>query len=190
MVITRFIYFAQAVAIFFYTLAITSNSCTAGWTGVNILYHCDNCPDITPYTQFTYTYTAIANQSRISFSFREDSGCFALDGVSVRSILAPGIELIGNGGFETGTKSSWTYCNPGGAASAGEVMANSAGFFCMSTTYQSKFGSYFYYDGAVGNCDYLYQKFPTHVGETYTISYWLFNLGYASQSSADIMISV
>ncbi|CAF2417692.1 unnamed protein product [Rotaria sp. Silwood2] len=172
------------------TVTITSNTCTSGWKGVTVLYHCNNCPDIPPYTQYTYTYTAISNRTRIAFSFREDEGCFALDAVSVRSIAAPTIELIANNGFETGTLSSWTYCNPNSAISAGAVMQNSDSFQCMGYTDQAQSGSYFYYDGAVGNCDYLIQMFSTIVGQTYTISYWLYNQGSAHPSSADVIISI
>ncbi|CAF3249806.1 unnamed protein product [Rotaria sp. Silwood2] len=49
---------------------ITSNTCTSGWKGVTTLYHCSNCQNITTYTQYTYTYTAISNRTRIAFSFR------------------------------------------------------------------------------------------------------------------------
>ncbi|CAF0739805.1 unnamed protein product [Rotaria sordida] len=173
------------------TVTITSNTCTAGWKGVTVLYHCTSCPNIVPYTQYTYTYTAISNRTRIAFAFREDEGCFALDAVSVRRLTAPTIELIGNNDFETGTLSSWTYCNPNSASSAGEVIPNSDNFQCMTSTYQAKSGSYFYYDGAVGNCDYLIQTFSTIVGQTYTISYWLYNRGNtAYPSSADVIISI
>ena len=169
---------------------ITSNICTVGWNGVTVLYHCDNCPDISPYAQFTYTYTAISNQTRITFAFREDVGCFALDAVSVRSTSAPTVELIANNDFETGSLSSWTYCNPKSATSGGEVIKNSQNINCVGFTYQAKSGSHFYFDGAVGNADYLIQTFPTNVGSTYTISYWLYNQGTASASSADVIISV
>ena len=117
-------------------------------------------------------------------------GCFALDAVSVRSITAPTVELIANNGFETGDLSSWTYCNPQSATSAGEVIKNSDNFQCMGYTYQAKIGSHFYYDGAVGNADYLIQTFPTIIGATYTISYWLYNQGSGSASSADVIISI
>ncbi|CAF1012788.1 unnamed protein product [Rotaria sp. Silwood1] len=169
---------------------ITSNSCTSGWKSVTLLYHCSNCPDIAPYTQYTYTYTAISNRTRIAFAFREDSGCFALDAVSVRSIITPSTELIANNGFETGTLSSWTYCNPSSATAAGEVKQNSDSFQCMGYTYQAQSGTHFYYDGAVGNCDYLIQMFTTIVSQTYTISYWLYNQGTGSASSADVIISI
>ncbi|CAF2407581.1 unnamed protein product [Rotaria sp. Silwood2] len=172
------------------TATITSNTCTSGWKGVTVLYHCNNCPDIPPYTQYTYTYTATSNRTRIAFAFREDEGCFALDAVSVRSIAAPTIELIANNDFETGTLSSWTYFNPNGAISAGAVKQNSDSFECMSYTYQAQSGSYFYYDGAVGNCDYLIQMFSTIVGQTYTISYWLYNRDTVSASSVDVIISI
>ena len=117
-------------------------------------------------------------------------GCFALDVVSIRSITAPTVELIANNDFETGTLSSWTYCNPQSAVSAGEVIKNSDNFLCMSYIYQAKSGTHFYYDGAVGNADYLIQTFPTTVGTTYTISYWLYNQGSGSASSADVIISI
>ncbi|CAF0745197.1 unnamed protein product [Rotaria sp. Silwood1] len=172
------------------TVTITSNSCTSGWKSVTLLYHCSNCPDIAPYTQYTYTYTAISNRTRIAFAFREDSGCFALDAVSVRSIITPSTELIANNGFETGTLSSWTYCNPSSATAAGEVKQNSDSFQCMGYTYQAQSGTHFYYDGAVGNCDYLIQMFTTIVSQTYTISYWLYNQGTGSASSADVIISI
>lgn len=176
-------------AILFF-LAITSNTCTSGWKGVTVLYHCDNGSNISPYKQYNYTYTAILNQTRIAFSFREDAGCFALDNVSVRNTAAPTVELIANNDFETGTLSSWTYCNPQSASSAGQVKKNSDNFQCMGFTYQAKSGTYFYYDGAVGNCDYLVQTFATDIGSTYTISYWLYNQGIGSASSADVVISI
>ncbi|CAF1235174.1 unnamed protein product [Adineta steineri] len=136
------------------TASITSNTCTSGWTGVTILYHCTNCTTIHPYAYYSYTYVAIATLTRISFSFREDNGCFAIDTVSVRSTAAPTVELISNNDFETGSFSSWTYCNPNGASAAGKVYHS---LFCVSYTLTPKSGSYFYYDGAVGNNDYLSQ---------------------------------
>jgi hypothetical protein len=60
----------------------------------------------------------------------------------------------------------------------------------MSVIYQARSGTHFYYDGAVGNCDYLIQTFATNIGATYTISYWLYNQGIGSASSADVIISI
>ena len=103
--------------------------------------------------------------------------------------MTPGVELIANNGFETGNLNSWTYCNPAGATSAGAVKATTDYLFCEGVYYQAKLGSYYYYDGAVGNIDYLYQVFNTEVGQTYTVSYWLFNLGSGTASNAYVMVS-
>ena len=100
------------------------------------------------------------------------------------------MELIANNDFETGSLSPWTYCNPKSAASPGKVIKNSDYEQCLGYTYQAKSGSHFYFDGAVGNADYLIQTFLTTVGTTYTISYWLYNQGSGSASSADVIISI
>ncbi|CAM4819243.1 unnamed protein product [Rotaria magnacalcarata] len=170
-------------------VTITSNACTSGWKGIIVLYHCDNCPNVQPYTKYTYTYTAIANLTRLTFAFREDVGVFALDTVSVTSILAPSVQLLVNNGFETGSESSWTYCCPSTATSWAGVGQYSANIYNMGVTYQPQSGTFFYYDGTGSGCDYLSQKFSTTVGGTYTISYWLYNLGSGSASSADVIMS-
>ncbi|CAF1264266.1 unnamed protein product [Adineta steineri] len=173
------------------TASITSNTCTSGWTGVTILYHCTSCPTIYPNAYYSYTYVAIANLTRISLVLREDVGCFAIDNVSVRSTAAPSVELISNNGFETGNLSSWTYCNPGGASvpGAGEVFNS---LLCISLTLVPKSGSYFYCDGVVGYNDYLSQTFTTVIGQLYNVSFWLSNDAGNNNgtSAADILLSV
>ena len=69
-------------------------------------------------------------------------------------------------------------------------MKNSDNFQSMGYTYQAKSGTHFYVDGAVGNADYLFQIFPTTIGATYTISFWLYNRGSGTASSADVIISI
>ena len=130
-----------------------------------------------PSQQFTYTFTALANRARITFSFPEDVGCLALDGV----------ELLADNGFERSKSNSWTYCNPTSATSAGTVTSDY--LFCEGVPYQAKLGSYYYYDGAVANADYLYQMLNTTVDETYTVSYWLFNLGSGTSSNTDVFVA-
>ncbi|CAF4629474.1 unnamed protein product [Rotaria socialis] len=173
------------------SVTITSNDCTSNWTGVSILYHCDNCANVIPYAQYTYTYVAIATATRISFAFREDIGLFLLDDVSVVNVNAPSVQLIVNGGFETGSLSSpWIYCNPYGASAAAFILSNSANLNWGGVTFLAHSGSYCYCDGAVTYADYLSQTFPTNVGDTYNISYWIYNCGSGSASSADVLLSI
>ncbi len=170
--------------------AITSNTCTSIWNSVSLYNFCTNCPDIVPYQQYAYTYIAIANQTRITFAIREDTGYFALDDISVTSISAPTVELLINGGFEAGTLLPWIYCNPSGSSFPGTLEQTSSNFSYQSYTYAAHEGNYYYLDGAVGQADYLSQMFATIIGQTYNISFWLYNHGSGTNSNVNIIISI
>ena len=95
-----------------------------------------------------------------------------------------------NGGFETGSFSSWIYCNPSSASYAGILKQNSDNFFSSGQAYSSHTGNYYYLDGAVGQADYLSQIIATNPGETYNISFWLFNEGSGTNNDANVIISI
>jgi hypothetical protein len=151
---------------------------------------CNNCPDINPYQQYSYTYVAIATQTRIAFALRENSGYYGVDDVSVRSTSAPAVELLSNGGFESGSFAPWIHCNPAGSTSPGVIRSTSSSFSYGGFTYAAHGGNYYYLDGAVGRADYLSQLFPTVIGQTYTISFWMYNQGSGSNSDANIILSI
>ncbi|CAF4555543.1 unnamed protein product, partial [Rotaria socialis] len=168
---------------------ITSNTCTSGWQGITILYHCyNNCTGHSSYLQYTYSYVAIANTTRITFAFRDDSYFFAFDNITIWGNAAPSTQLISNGGFETGHISPWTYCNPNVASNAGKVQLGSTAY--NGYTYTPYSGMYFYMDGSVGAPDYLSQTFATTIGSTYNISYWLYNGAGGTGVSVDVIMSV
>lgn len=164
--------------------------CTATWSNITNISICTNCPDIEPYRQYSYTYVAISNFTRLTFAFREDVGYFALDTISVRSISTPSINLVDNSGFETGNLSSWIYCNPSASSYAGITKKNSDNFVYKGKTYQAYLGNYFYLDGAVGNADYLSQMLSTDIGDTYNISFWLYNQGNGINRFANVIFSI
>ncbi len=108
----------------------------------------------------------------------------------MRNISAPTVELLTNYGFETGNFSPWIYCNPAGSSYAGVIELTSNNFIAEGKTYAAHSGNYYYLDGAVGQADYLSQTFTTNIGETYNISFWLYNQGSGSNSNADLIISI
>jgi hypothetical protein len=108
----------------------------------------------------------------------------------VRNTSAPSVELLTNGGFETGDFTSWTYCNPAGAAYPGTLKKTSDNFVAHGQAYAAHSGIYYYLDGAVGSDDYVSQTFSTVIGATYNISFWLFNHGFSSNSDFNIIISI
>lgn len=144
-----------------------------------------------PYTQYTYTYVAIASTTRITFAFREDLGSFLLDDVSVVNINSSNNELIVDGSFENGSLSpSWDHCVPFNSTSDGFILSNATNLTWENVTFLTLTGSYCYCDGIVAFADYLSQTFATQIGATYKISYWLFNRGSGTDNNADIFLSI
>jgi hypothetical protein len=114
------------------------------------------------YTQYSVQFTATNAVTNISFAFREDPAFLILDDISVIDLTTPSGNLLVNGGFETGTASSWVVLNTFGATFAGVVLAGVA-----------RTGTFAWYDGSVQGYDGITQSIATNVGELYEISFWL-----------------
>jgi hypothetical protein len=110
-----------------------------------------------------------------------NTGYSYLDDVSVVDTNAPSTQLLNNPGFENSTTlngwTTWcgntTYCNPG---FAGQILSNNT---CHS--------GHCYYDHCRTNYDYLTQSFPATIGEPYTISFWLQQVGTSAKFYAEVM---
>ncbi|CAF2149064.1 unnamed protein product [Rotaria magnacalcarata] len=172
------------------TVTITSNACTANWTGISMIANCINCSTFLLYYNYVTNYTAIGSSSRIVFSFLRSTGFFALDDVSVRSATAPSVEILVNGGFESGNLTGWSYCNQNSATNTGGVKANSSNFTYSGVKFFSNSGSYYYVGGGLTVADYLSHTFPTITGQIYTVGFWIVNSNNATLSSADLFLGV
>ncbi|CAM4932168.1 unnamed protein product [Rotaria socialis] len=171
-------------------LAITSNVCTANWTGISMIANCINCSTLLYYYNFVTNYTAIGSPSRIVFSLFRSNGFFALDDISVRSNTAPSVEILVNGGFEYGNLTGWSYCNQNSASNTGGVKANSSNFTYSGVHFYANSGSYYYIGGGLPVADYMSQTFSTITGQLYTVSLWFFNSNNVTLTSADLFLGV
>jgi hypothetical protein len=170
--------------------AITSNTCTSSWTGITSIYHCDSCAPALVYTSLSFNYIAIANVTRITFALRRDFGYFGIDDVSIKNATALGIELLSNGGFETGNFSSWTHCVQSGSTAYGSVQSTSSGISYGGYNFVARSGTYFYLGGATVNAEYLSQTFPSIIGNTYIFSFAYVYAGNGSLNSGDFLLSI
>jgi hypothetical protein len=150
---------------------------------------CISCPYQPLYWYYSLNYTAIGTSTVIAFSLLRQNGYFAIDDVSVESFAAPGVNLIVNGGFETGSLSSWVYCNQNNGSNTGAVEANSTHFNYLGMTYYPHSGSYYYIGGGITVADYISQTFPTVIGQIYNVGMWVLNAG-SGQTSAALFLGV
>ncbi len=128
---------------------------------------CNPCVNFSYYYMVSYNYTALSNTTRLAFAFLVQTYYFALDSVSVRDFLAPGTEILNNGGFETGDLTSWLYCNQNNGTYAEGVKSN---LTYQNYTYYPQAGNYYYLGGSNISADYIIQSFPTQIGHQYTIT--------------------
>jgi hypothetical protein len=148
------------------------------------------CTPFSSYYRYVRNYTAIGTSSLIVFGLRRQTGYFAFDDVSVKSFAAPTVEILVNGGFETGDLTGWSYCNQNNVTNSGGVEANSTHFTYLGFTYYANSGSYYYIGGSLTSADYISQIFPTIIGEQYTIVIYYMNVGNGSLTSADLFLGV
>ncbi len=107
---------------------------------------------------------ATRSTATLSFFFRHDPGGWMLDDVNV---YHNSIQLIVNGGFETGDLTAWNY--------SGSCILHTGQAYAGSS--YAKSGNYYYYDPCAGTGDTINQTFSTVANDTYVISFWLTNYG-------------
>ncbi len=122
---------------------------------------------------YTVDFSAAVANTAITFAFREDPAFEFFSNASVVDLTNPSGNLLTNGNFLAGTVGSsnatgWTYANIYGATFGGTLRAPS---FCGA----GFGGSGCWYDGAVQAYDAISQTVGTNVGDTYQISFDLWD---------------
>ena len=145
---------------------IIAPSCSAV-PGSNLLYRAGG---VSPWTLFTFNYTAITASPTLVFGFKNSGGSdySYVDDVSVVEINVTSIELLDNPSFEnsTSTPTGWiTWCQSACGGGAGQVVSSS----CNSGNC--------YRDHCQNNYNYLAQSFSATIGRVYRIRFRLYQVG-------------
>ncbi|CAM4799903.1 unnamed protein product [Rotaria magnacalcarata] len=157
--------------------SILKNSCTANLTNPVVVLYLSNISSTSGYAYYSYSYRSTASSITLTMAFRQDPSYWALDDISV-ILSTGGPNLVQNPGFETGSLTGYyAFCNPSSSSASGTVYAGYA-----------HSGTYCYYDGSVGNPDYLSQTMAATPNSYYTISFWLWNQG-GPANSATVIVS-
>lgn len=98
--------------------------------------------------------------------FRAFVACLALALVGTQSLA---VNLVANGGFETGDFTGWSTQ----AAPAGSLFGVVGGGY--EGVYRARFG-------AAGFLDEIYQNIPTAAGSKFTISFWVYNADFGQDN--------
>ena len=125
---------------------------------------------ISPWTLFTFNYTAIGVLPTLVFGFKNSGGAdyTYLDDVSVVEMNVTSDELLNNPSFEksTSTPTGWiTWCQSACGGGAGQVVNSS----CYS-------GNCFR-DHCQNGFNYLAQSFSATIGRIYQIKFRLYQVG-------------
>jgi hypothetical protein len=159
------------------TTYILPNSCT--FTQITTLLSMNNTAQFA-YTFYSIPYTAVDNETMITFAFRQDPSYWAIDDISVIDETS-GIEVLQNGNFENAIFAPFSYCDQSGSNitfstySSGNQFPNS--------------GSYAFIDYTANAPDYISQMLIMTIGQVYNVTFWLQNGGGPSNSFM-VMMSV
>jgi len=129
------------------------------------------------YTFYSVLYRAVANETMITFAFRQDPAYWVIDDISVQDEIS-GVEVLQNGDFEDETFAPFSYCNQQGVNVAIPSPGN-----------QSHSGSYAFVDFTPYTPDYISQMLILTIGRAYNVSFWLLNAD-GPPNSFMVMMSV
>lgn len=158
------------------------------WTGIQMIAQCIGCTTVLFYYNYVYNYTATGTSSVFALSMQRQTAFFAIDDISITSLAAPSIQLITNGGFETGSLAPWSYCNQNNAANTGGVQTFN--YIYSGFTYNPNTGSYYYVGGDIVSSDYISQTFSTVAGQVYSVSLWVLVASGGPSTSAALFLGV
>ncbi len=128
------------------------------------------------FTYYSKLYTAVSNETILTFAFRNDPSYWCLDNVSVFDISSK-IELIIDGQFNNDSTVGFIRCNPYGNIST-------SFFLPPAGPYNGKRS---FCDGSVGLPDYLSATLNTIIGQIYEVSFWLQNKGHPPNGAQVVM---
>ncbi len=118
----------------------------------------------TGYICYAYEWTASTTGAvTLAFQLRNDPSDWYLDDVSVYD---GSIQMLVNGGFESGSLSPWVVTFPNGICQ----LASPSGQVCNTLPHT---GTHDYCDGCHSVADQLNQSFMATAGQVYIISFWL-----------------
>lgn len=156
-----------------YFTAPVCNDLTSATASGQLLHLDKNNSPGTNNTNYTFTFTATTVLSTIRFAFKaagDNDHNWYLDNVSVRDNTS-NIELLINGGFESGDLTGWTeFC-------ADTCQTSRSGEVTNSTNCAE--GTYCYFDFCNGQGNFISQAFSTVVGRLYVIQFTLKQSGPA-----------
>ena len=126
------------------------------------------------YTYYVASFTALQATTFLTFAFRDDPGHFELDDTFLADSNAANTNLLANPGFEARPAGSaptpWVYFDQSNIAYNGYTNTGGAKF-------SPRTGTKYWDDGATGGYDGIYQSLATTVGDTYTIGFYLNEIG-------------
>jgi hypothetical protein len=134
------------------------------------------------FKSYSFQYTAKTSSATLEFAFFHNDGYWQLDDTSVLDNSMRFVDLLRNFDFEKATLSGWkTKVSLDEKTFYGNVYGTKA--------YSAHGGVFSFIDNVKNNLEYISQTFPTTIGQTYTILFWLKCVSYSkakNQFSATI----
>ena len=113
----------------------------------------------------------------LTFQLQNKPSYWLIDDISVHN---GAVEMLGNGGFESGSLSPWIRSDPYGPC------GGSAG---RADPQWPRTGAFNLLDGSDDCPDFISQAFPVVIDQTYTVSFWLKVVGTGPNITIVVSIS-